>query len=558
MGITLGDAILHLKTDRSELESGLQGATGGIASWLGGVQGAITTGLVGAMVGGVMQGIRAAADEQTAFMKLEAVYRATGGAVGMTVDQLRQLASQMFLLTGIEDDNFMAAEALAMTYGNISGDVMPRLLTVAADMAALFDGDVVSSTRNVAIALSAGEDGLMRLRRAGVIFTDEQKEMIATMMAAGDAAGAQNIILTELESRFGGTAAAAVGTFNGRMVALKSAVGELWEGLGNLNIGGRTLVQWMTDGITTATSLITMSGQVDLAFESTRDEIARSATTYDDYFEAQLGIAENAGKITALNAALIRSLREGSGATELDAVSIRGLWQELENLGIITSSSMWEQMRSGLESLVPPSEDANAATASLWHTPRDAAGGWDEGARAVGAFGAKVNTLPREHTTTLNIETEAAEQELDAFMARIAASGLWSYIGGGGFNIGGGGVVVGAGGGGGAAVGAPGTVSAAIAWRRQAGAPTMTAAELIAAGYTPGQHGLGFDVEGPSGSDQVPVNLALTRGEHVDVTPAVGDGGRVVNNYVTFNTYVNDRDDLAALEQQIMTVFRGV
>ena len=71
-----------------------------------------------------------------------------------------------------------------------------------------------------------------------------------------------------------------------------------------------------------------------------------------------------------------------------------------------------------------------------------------------------------------------------------------------------------------------------------------------------GQHGLGFDVEGPSGTDQVPVNLALTRGEHVDVTPAGEQRGPQYP--VTFNVYVNNRDDLQALEQSVMQIFRGV
>ena len=74
--------------------------------------------------------------------------------------------------------------------------------------------------------------------------------------------------------------------------------------------------------------------------------------------------------------------------------------------------------------------------------------------------------------------------------------------------------------------------------------------------YWSGQHGLGFDVEGPSGTDQVPVNLALSRGEHVEVTPAGEGGGRVVNNY--WNITVQNRDDLQALENQIAQIFRGV
>jgi len=108
MAITLGDAILYLKADRSQLDSGLDQARGGIMDWVGGIQGALTSGLMGAVVGGVIAGVNAAAGEETAIMRLEAAHRATQGAVGMTIEQLRQLATEMMFTTGIEDANFMA------------------------------------------------------------------------------------------------------------------------------------------------------------------------------------------------------------------------------------------------------------------------------------------------------------------------------------------------------------------------------------------------------------------------------------------------------------------
>jgi hypothetical protein len=599
MGITLGDAILHLKADRSELESGLEGATGGITSWLGGIQSAITTGLVGAAVGAVMHGVRAAAEEETAFMKLEAVYRATGGAVGMTVDELKQLAEQLMFTTGIEHEQFIQAEAVAMTYGNISREVMPRLLTVAADMAALFDGDVVSSTRNVALALSAGEDGLMRLRRAGVIFTDEQREMISTMMATGDAAGAQNIILTELESRFGGTAAANMDTFNGRLAALKSGIGELWEALGNLNIGGRTLISWMTDGITTATNLITIQDQIDTAFESTRDQVAQQQTTFQGYLRTELAVAVAAGKLNQSQADLI--LRFGANADMLQGPAHHAYertLQDLNELGIVITTTDWGVLRAGLEDGAAAADDLSGRTWQEIHAldelhtetghVSDGFAGIAE--RARNAFAAVDTALAG---TIENFRTQAAwiaggglelqgaaqsiigalqrgaitPEQADALFQPVEAAALGLQVDIGQITM------------------PEATRTMASDWALNWGdartqiqgaradiltIPATVRSEILVAvryqlyggggpgkGGAGGQHGLSFDVEGPSGADKVPVNLALTRGEHVEVTPA-GEQERGPKYPVTFNVYVNNRDDLQALEQSVMQIFRGV
>jgi hypothetical protein len=70
------------------------------------------------------------------------------------------------------------------------------------------------------------------------------------------------------------------------------------------------------------------------------------------------------------------------------------------------------------------------------------------------------------------------------------------------------------------------------------------------------QRGGAWTVGGESGTDRNLVQFMASRGEHVEVTPTGEERGPKYP--VTFNVYVNNRDDLAALEQQIMTVFRGV
>jgi hypothetical protein len=92
--------------------------------------------------------------------------------------------------------------------------------------------------------------GITALTKAGVVFNDAQKETIKQMVEMGDVAGAQSLILQELQTEFGGSARAARDTFGGAIAALQNTFGDLLEGSGgNLN-DAKTAV----DGLTTALS----------------------------------------------------------------------------------------------------------------------------------------------------------------------------------------------------------------------------------------------------------------------------------------------------------------
>lgn len=68
---------------------------------------------------------------------------------------------------------------------------------------------VYKVTLTIGKALNDPVKGLTALGRAGIQFTAQQKEQIKQMVAVGDAAGAQSIMLAELEKQFGGAAKAA-------------------------------------------------------------------------------------------------------------------------------------------------------------------------------------------------------------------------------------------------------------------------------------------------------------------------------------------------------------
>ena len=92
--------------------------------------------------------------------------------------------------------------------------------------------DLQSATIQVGKALNDPIGGISALSRVGIQFTADQKAMIEGMVEAGDVAGAQAIIIEELNSQFGGSAAAAVNTYAGQMKVLEEQFNDVKQGIG--------------------------------------------------------------------------------------------------------------------------------------------------------------------------------------------------------------------------------------------------------------------------------------------------------------------------------------
>jgi len=78
-------------------------------------------------------------------------------------------------------------------------------------------------------ALSDPVKGVSALTRVGVVFTKSQKDSIAAMVKHGDVAGAQSVILKELQTEFGGSAKAAGQSLPGQMAIAKRSFEDLSE-----------------------------------------------------------------------------------------------------------------------------------------------------------------------------------------------------------------------------------------------------------------------------------------------------------------------------------------
>ncbi len=199
----------------------------------------------GNIVGGLAGGLAAAfslrtfidetiaAEQEQA--QLAAVLRSTGEAAGWSREQLNDMAESMSSSAGkslLSAGEINQAQTRLLGYANVVGDVFPRAMKNAIDMAQRMGMDVKSATETVGKALDVPSEGLTALTRQGFRFTEGQKELVKQLEETGRTAEAQGIILATLESSYGGAAEAARNTFGGSLSALKNTINDLMTGEG--------------------------------------------------------------------------------------------------------------------------------------------------------------------------------------------------------------------------------------------------------------------------------------------------------------------------------------
>lgn len=149
-------------------------------------------------------------DAAAAAAQVKAALESMGGASGKTFDQLSKTAEQLRNLTGVDDDEILTkVTANLLTFGNVAGSVFDRAQRAVLDISARMKTDLMGSTMMVGKALNDPVKGLAALRRVGIQFTEQQEKQIKAMAEANNMAGAQSIMLRELERQFGGAAEAA-------------------------------------------------------------------------------------------------------------------------------------------------------------------------------------------------------------------------------------------------------------------------------------------------------------------------------------------------------------
>lgn len=176
--------------------------------------------------------VKAAMESRDAIGQVQAALNSMGNAAGFTLQQLEALAQSEMQKSLYDDDEILRkVTANLLTFGNIAGSQFQAAQSAAIDLAARLKMDLQSATILVGKALNDPVKGLAALKRAGIDFTDQQKKQIKAMAEAGNAAGAQKIMLAELQRQFKDSAEAARQA--NPAAAAQQAMGQAMEDLGN-------------------------------------------------------------------------------------------------------------------------------------------------------------------------------------------------------------------------------------------------------------------------------------------------------------------------------------
>ena len=252
----IGAIRVVLGADTAAFEGGLTGAQktlkrfsrdmAKIGQQVSSVGQTLTLGLTVPIAAFGVASVNAAQQSADAFAQVEAALKSMGGASGRSAEQLQASAKALQNMAAIDDDEILRnVTANLLTFGKVSGPAFDRAQVAIVDLATRMKMELQPATLLVGKALNDPIKGLTAMGRAGIQFSADQKTMIKSMVDAGNVAGAQSIILGELERQFGGSAKAAADV--NPYAKLRIALGELSETIGAKLI---PIVQPMVEGLT--------------------------------------------------------------------------------------------------------------------------------------------------------------------------------------------------------------------------------------------------------------------------------------------------------------------
>ena len=234
------------------------------AGMAGFLTGAVVTRVIGGAVDFARESIESLGRIDTINTQTSTVIESTGGAAKVTAKHVESLAGSLENQTATEAESIQEGANLLLTFKNIqneggkTGGVFDQTVVAATDMARAMGTDVKSASMMLGKALNDPAKGLSKLSRAGVQFTDEQQDQIKAMQESGDMAGAQALMLGELNAQFGGSGAAYADTYAGKMDLIGNSMGNLGESimtaampaLGWLAENGAKAFNWLAENQT--------------------------------------------------------------------------------------------------------------------------------------------------------------------------------------------------------------------------------------------------------------------------------------------------------------------
>lgn len=385
-------------------------------------------------------------EAQTTLRKTEAVIKSTGNAAGVSAEQQAKMVDSFSKLAAVDDEVVAGGANILRTFTQVKSDAFEPALGAALDLSAALGTDLQSATLQVGKALNDPTKGVTALTRAGVSFTAQQKEQIKAMQEAGDIAGAQKLILAELEKQFGGQAEAAATDSAKMKVAFSNAAESLGGALApalsataSVAEKASAAFQGMPQPIQQAAlaggALAIVGPKIAEGWSSAAESLqgAKAALqgSVSDFGAVKAGALGAAAGLVSYN--LAYGVLEQASTSDLD---LEGLAKDLKLVGdgVSDLTPIYEQFGGSAESFAGKVRDLNDAY-NASGAEKFAKGAFDVAA-GIASFGASggadyavgVNKLKNEFTgldeTLSNMEPERAKAAFLRLTAEMAAQGV--------------------------------------------------------------------------------------------------------------------------------------
>jgi hypothetical protein len=213
----------------------IQGPLNGVAGRFTALSGIVSGSAVGITATGAAfagltllmgKAIATASAYEVEALKQQQILESTGYAAGLSAKSLETQANAVARNTLASVTGIKEAQNVLLTFKTVQGETFNEAIRLSQDMAAVFGGSAKDKATQLGKALEDPIQGINALKRSGVSFTVEQKEMIKTLDETGRKAEAQRFILKALQEQIGGAAGAQAGGVAGSVDSLTQSWDE--------------------------------------------------------------------------------------------------------------------------------------------------------------------------------------------------------------------------------------------------------------------------------------------------------------------------------------------
>jgi len=228
---------LNLLADVSGFNKELEAAQGKMGAFQDKVKkaGRVASLALGGLAAAGFGAVKAAEEVAVANARLDNILTEMG--YPQATERVKDYAAALELTTAVDGEVIKLTQAKLATFKNLTatvntaGGAFDRATVAALDMAAAGFGTAEGNAVQLGKALEDPIKGITALRKSGITFTEDQQNLIKSLMESNDVLGAQEIILAAVEGQVGGTAEATATDSAKMKLALENVVEAIGKGL---------------------------------------------------------------------------------------------------------------------------------------------------------------------------------------------------------------------------------------------------------------------------------------------------------------------------------------